>query len=206
MVAYIYQKLLDEGVRSGQTPAKTRGARNWFRNLARQTTGIQPNTILKTAPKVQLTRVPQVGFMYHFFYDPKHKETLPFYDRFPLIFPFKRGFTRQRAIEEGSFLGINLHYLPPQLRARLMDGLYTISTDKTFDENTRIRLSYEILNKASKFRFFKPCVKRYLVNRVRSRFVKINADQWDTALFLPTERFVKKSKSFVHRQSRRMLA
>ena len=206
MVAYIYQKLLDEGVRSGQTPAKTRGARNWFRNLARQTTGIQPNTILKTAPKVQLTRVPQVGFMYHFFYDPKHKETLPYYDRFPLIFPFKRGFTRQRAIEEGSFLGINLHYLPPQLRARLMDALYTISIDKTFDENTRIRISYEILNKASKFRFFKPCVKRYLVNRVRSRFVKINADQWDTALFLPTERFVKKSKSYVQRQSRKMLA
>ena len=206
MVAYIYQKLLDEGVKAGQTPARTSSARNWFRNLARQTTGIQPNTIIKTAPKIQLTRVPQVGFMYHFFYDPKTKDDLPFYDRFPLVFPFKRGFVRQRAIDSGSFLGINLHYLPPQLRARLMDGLYTISTDKTFDEDTRIRLSYNILNKASKFRFFKPCVKRYLVNRVRSRFVKINADQWDTALFLPTERFVKKSKSYVQRQSRKMLA
>jgi hypothetical protein len=206
LVAYIYQKLLDEGVRAGQVPARTVSARNWFRNLARQTTGIQPNTIIKTAPKIQLTRVPQVGFMYHFFYDPKTKDDLPYYDRFPLVFPFKRGFVRQRAIESGSFLGINLHYLPPQLRARLMDGLYTISTDKTFDENTRIRLSYNILNKASKFRFFKPCVKRYLVNRVRSRFVKINADQWDTALFLPTERFVKKSKSYVQRQSRKMLA
>ena len=205
MVAYIYQKLLDEGVRAGQTPAKTRSARNWFRNLARQTTGVQPNSILKTAPKVQLTRVPQVGFMYHFFYDPKMKKELPYYDRFPLIFPFKRGFTRQRAIQEGSFLGINLHYLPPQLRARLMDALYTISIDKKFDENTRIRISYEILNKASKFRFFKPCVKRYLVNRVRSRFVKINADQWDTALFLPTERFKKKSKQFVYRESRKAI-
>ena len=122
------------------------------------------------------------------------------------MFPFKRGFTRQRAIESGSFLGINLHYLPPQFRARLMDGLYTISTDKTFDENTRIRLSYNILNKASKFRFFKPCVKRYLVNRVRSRFVKINSDSWDTALFLPTERFRKKSKGFVQRQSRSMIS
>ena len=206
MVAYIYQKILDEGVRAGQVPGRTVSARNWFRNLARQSTGVQPNTILKTAPKVQLTRVPQVGFMYHFFYDPKHKETLPYYDRFPLVFPFKRGFTRQRAIQEGSFLGINLHYLPPQLRARLMDGLYTISTDKTFDENTRIRLSYNILNKASKFRFFKPCVKRYLVNRVRSRFVKINADQWDTALFLPTERFRKKSKSAVYKLSRKMIS
>ena len=81
-----------------------------------------------------------------------------------------------------------------------------ISTDKTFDEDTRIRLSYNILNKASKFRFFKPCVKRYLVNRVRSRFVKINADQWDTALFLPTERFRKKSKSAVYKLSRKMIS
>jgi len=205
LVAYIYQKLLEEGVRAGQTPARTRSARNWFRNLARQTTGVQPNTIIKTAPKVQLTRVPQVGFMYHFFYEPKMRDELPYYDRFPLVFPFKRGFTRQRAVEGGSFLGLNLHYLHPRLRARLMDGLYTISTDKKFDEDTRIRLSYEILNKASKFRFFKPCVKRYLVRRVRGRFVKINSDQWDTALFLPTERFRKKSKSFVFKESRKLI-
>ena len=206
MVAYIYQKLLDEGVRAGQVPARTVSARNWFRNLARQTTGVQPQTIIKTAPKIQLTRVPQIGFMYHFFYDPKMKDTLPYYDRFPLVFPFKRGFQRQRAIESGSFLGLNLHYLDPRLRARLMDGLYTISTDKKFDEDTRIRLSYNILNKASKFRFFKPCVKRYLVSKVRSRFVKINADQWDTALFLPTERFRKKSKSAVYKLSRKMIS
>ena len=205
MVAYIYQKLLDEGVKAGHAPAKTRSARNWFRNLPEQTRGSTPNQIVNTAPKVQLTRQPQIGFMYNFFYDPKLKDTLPYYDMFPLIFPFKRGFARARAIEGGSFLGINLHYLPPQLRARLMDALYTVSTDKKFDEDTRIRISYNILNKASKFRFFKPCVKRYLVNRVRSRFVKINADQWDTALFLPTERFRKKSKSFVYRQSREMI-
>ena len=204
MVAYIYQKLVEEGIRAGQVPAKTTTARNWFRSLAEQTSS-SPNQIINTAPKVQLTRSPEIGFMYHFFYDPKLKEELPYYDRFPLIFPFKRGFARDRAIEGGSFLGINLHYLPPQLRARLMDALYTVSTDKKFDENTRVRISYEILNKASKFRFFKPCIKRYLVNRVRSRYVKINSNQWDTALFLPTERFAKKSKGAVYRQSRSMI-
>jgi len=53
LVAYIYQKLLEEGVRAGQTPARTRSARNWFRNLARQTTGVQPNTIIKTNTNVK---------------------------------------------------------------------------------------------------------------------------------------------------------
>ena len=205
MVAYIFNSLLDEGLQAGKAPGLTLESRDWFRSLARNTVTASPAKITRTAPKAQIVRRPDLGFMYHFFYDPKMKDELPYYDRFPLVFPFKRGFTRQRAIEGGSFLGINLHYLPPQLRARLMDGLYTISTDKTFDENTRIRLSYNILNKASKFRFFKPCIKRYLVNRVRSRFVKINSDQWDTALFLPTERFVKKAKNSVYRQSRSMI-
>ena len=53
---------------------------------------------------------PFFGRLNMFFYDPKFKKTLPYYDRFPLVFPFKRGFTRQRAIEGGSFLGLNLHY------------------------------------------------------------------------------------------------
>jgi hypothetical protein len=59
-----------------------------------------------------------IGKMYTFFYDPKHKETLPYYDLFPLIFVVGPA--------AGGFLGINLHYLPPVLRAKLMDSLYQI--------------------------------------------------------------------------------
>ena len=205
MVAYIYQKILDEGVRAGQVPAKTRSARNWFRSLAEQTRGSTPNQIINTAPKIQLTRQPQIGFMYNFFYDPKMKDTLPYYDTFPLIFPFKSGFARARAIEGGAFYGINLHYLHPRLRARLMDALYTVTTDKTYDEETRIKAGFKLLNRASKFRFFKPCVKSYLLNRVRGRFVKINANAWDLALFLPTERFRKATKQKVFRESRKQI-
>ena len=201
-MASLFDTLQANAFRAG-IKARTRASRKWFstnvKNLQVSRSALLRDTALKT------TNVPVRGSMYMYFYDPKFKATLPYYDRFPLVFPFKRGFTRQRAIEGGSFLGLNLHYLHPRLRARLMDGLYTISTDKTFDEDTRIRISYNILNKASKFRFFKPCVKRYLLPRVRSRFVKINADQWDTALFLPTERFRKKSKSHVFRQSREII-
>ena len=55
---------------------------------------------------------------------------------------------------------------------------------------------------SSKFRFFRPCVKRYLLSNVRSRFIKINSDTWDLALFLPTERFIKANKTKVFRDSR----
>ena len=44
------------------------------------------------------------GEMYLFFYDPKFKNVLPYYDRMPLVLPF-------RVVNDG-FYGINLHYLP----------------------------------------------------------------------------------------------
>ena len=58
-----------------------------------------------------------------YFYDPKHKETLPYYDRFPLIImvgPAPRG-----------FIGLNLHYLPLATRAKFLDALLgTINNEK----------------------------------------------------------------------------
>ena len=72
----------------------------------------------------QATR-PFFGKMNMFIYAPKFAKKLPYYDTFPLVLPLER--------YSDGFLGINLHYLHPRLRARLMDGLYTISTDKTFD-------------------------------------------------------------------------
>ena len=197
--------MLEEGVKAGKVPALTRTSRNWFRDLARNKRSVTPQKIISTAPKAQMTRFPQIGFMYHFFYNPKTKDKLPYYDTFPLIFPLQNVFNRKRATSGGKFYGINLHYLHPRLRARLMDALYTVTTDKRFDEKTRLRINYNILNRASKFRFFKPCVKSYLMTNVRGRLVKINANAWDLALFLPTERFRKATKQKVFRESRKQI-
>jgi hypothetical protein len=132
--------------------------------------------------------------MYAFFYDPKHKQTLPFYDRFPLIFPVERA--------PGGFFGINMHYLHPRMRATLMDALYTVTSNKKYDETTRLRISMALLQNASKYRFFKPTLKHYLTRHVRSRFLIVESSEWDIALFLPTERFEKASKSKVWKDSR----
>lgn len=138
-----------------------------------------------------------VGRMYLFMYDPKTKEDLPYYDRFPLIFPFKR--------VQGGFYGINMHYLPHMLRAKLMDNLYSLTNNKTNDDTTKLRLSYALLNKAAKFKYFSPCVKHYLNTHVKTRFLWVPADQWETALFLPLERFQGATKQQVWRDSRRKI-
>lgn len=194
-MAIVFDDLLAKGVRKGELPARTASARDWYRKQAK---GVRstPEAMIKADPDRFRNQV-RVGSMYHFFYDPKHKKTLPFYDRFPLIFPFKK--------VPGGFLGINLHYLPLPLRAKLMDALYGLSTNDRYDEKTKLKLSYDILNSGSKYKWFKPCVKHYLTAHVKSRFLEVYSSEWDIALFLPTERFVKANKNKVHKDSREMI-
>ena len=132
--------------------------------------------------------------MYLFSYDPKMKEELPYYDRFPLVFPFQT--------TPDGFLGMNMHYIPHVYRARLMDNLYDLTNNEKYDETTKLRASYSMLNSAARYKYFKPCVKRYLYSHVRSRFLLIPSNEWDVALFLPLERFAKSTKNKVYRDSR----
>jgi hypothetical protein len=196
LTAYIFDKILSQGARQGLLPARSRKAREWFRDRAR-TTRMAPSTLVKESTARMREEI-TIGEMYFFFYDPKHKKTLPYYDRFPLIFPIKK-------LPDG-FIGINLHYLPPQLRAKLMDALYDISSDKRYDEKTKLRISYSILNATSRYKWFGPTVKRYLTSQIRSRFVQIESSEWDIALMLPMAKFQKATQDRVWADSRKAIS
>ena len=136
------------------------------------------------------------GKLYFVFYDPKHKKTLPYYDTFPLIIPIEK--------YKDGILGLNLHYLPPILRAKMLDSLYeTLSNDK-FDSRTKMVVSYQLLKGLSNTSYFQPCIKRYLGNHFRSRFIKVPAENWTSAVFLPTETFEKASSKEVWNKSRQI--
>jgi len=195
-MATTFDTILTRGVREGQIPARTDSARNWYRDAAGQRRRINERSLINSETSRFKSRM-RIGDMYMFYYDPKHKETLPYYDRFPLVFPIKKA--------EGGFLGLNMHYLPLPLRARLMDALYDLSLNQRYDETTRLRLNYDVLNSAAKFRLFKPCIKHYLMDHMDSRFWYIYPSEWDIALFLPLERFKKANKRKVQNDSRRMI-
>jgi len=195
MASKTFDEILAQGVRSGQLPARTQTSRDWFRNAARKTS-VTPEAVVR-GERAKYKNRTTIGKMYLFNYDPKTKDTLPYYDRYPLIFPVERA--------PGGFYGINMHYLPLTLRAKLMDKLYELSTDRRYDEKTKLKIGYQILKAASRFAPFKPTFKRYLSNHVRSRFIEISSSEWDIALFLPLERFAKASKTKVWADSRRMI-
>ena len=56
----------------------------------------------------------------------------------------------------------------------------------------------------SKIKRAKPTVHRYLNSKINSKFVLVNADEWEVALFLPVERFKKANKKQVWAHSREM--
>ena len=141
------------------------------------------------------TNRPLVGRMFLYQYDPKHKKTLPYYDRFPLIFMVDKA--------EGGFYGLNLHYLSPKWRAIFFDKLTDYTNNKKYNRNTRLNLSYDLLKGSSRLSAFGPCFKHYLTNHVKSRIIEVPANYWESVLFLPTEQFVKASAAKIWNDSRK---
>ena len=200
-MAKVFDDILLKGIRTGQVPGRTQDARQWYRDQAKalpkkNQTDRLIRELRTDSNRRQDTRF-LLGNMYLFAYDPKHKETLPYYDRFPLIFPINKA--------KGGFLGINLHYLPPPFRAKLMDELYTVMNNKAFNDTTRLTANYKILNSTTKFKAFKPCIKHYLNAQVRSKPAYINPTEWDVALFLPTQKFVGATATQVYADSRKII-
>ena len=193
MVAYVFDNILTRGMQAGQIPGRTRDARDWYRNAARNANVTPGRLIGQNTAKATTGTEP--GSMMLFNYDPKLKGELPYYDTFPLIFVVGPA--------EDGFYGLNMHYLPYKQRAMLMDALYELTTNSRYDNSTRLRLSYQLLKKASSYKLFKPCFKHYLHSNVKSRKILIDSVEWDIALFLPIQRFQKASASRVYSDSLR---
>jgi len=193
-MAYIFQTLANKGSTAGVTQNFSKESISWFRQNAANIRSVNAQKMLtdkSNATKIVTPR--DIGKMFMYFYDPKFKEVLPYYDKFPLIFLVN--------VDSQGFDGINLHYISPQLRARLMDSLYSLLNNTKYDNTTKLKISYQLLNNASKFKYFAPCYKRYLFSHVQSNFINVPVTNWDMAVMLPTERFAKANKSKVFKES-----
>jgi hypothetical protein len=177
------EKILDKHhVELGQLRTSSAG---WFQEQVKAMTsniGIRRPENLMRGDQADKSNKIFPGNMYMFIYDPKYKETLPYYDVFPLVFPFSE--------VKGGFYGINLHYLPYTLRAQLMGSLLELR-DSTGTEKAKLRLSWAKLNAISKHKLIQPCVKHYLYPHVQTTFKKIDHSDWATAMLLPAEKFTK---------------
>lgn len=166
----------------------------WYQDAVRKmASGLNTFAEVSRTDIGEFTNRLEPGNMYMFQYDPKYKETLPYYDRYPLCLPFDD--------ITGGFAGINFHYLPYGLRAVLLGNLLDF-TDKELTEKSKIEVSWSLLKNFGRFPQVKPSVKKYLYSQVQSRFVKIDPQHWKASIFLPTHEFEKKSIQQIYRESR----
>jgi hypothetical protein len=188
MAKSLFPKLDDQITRQGTIKSV-----RWYKdNLSSLFGKVSSKDLMKNTDR--LTTKIEPGRMYMFYYDPKLKDKLPFYDTFPLVLPFK-------SLTDG-FIGLNFHYLPYMARTALLNALLEFANNSKMNDNTRIMASWSILQNASTSKYVQPAVKRYLYNHVKSRFLAVHADEWATAIMLPVETFEKASKQQVWNDSK----
>jgi hypothetical protein len=167
----------------------------WFQTKIRKLRSITDTKLLSATDRLSSTVYPGAMCMYR--YDPKTKDELPYYDMFPLVLPF--------TVDSKGFTGLNLHYLPPILRLKLLERLLVISTNKNLEPVQRLRMSWSLLSNAARFPEVRPCVKRYLWNHCESKFFNVMPDEWSLVIFLPLEQFAFASTAKVWSDSRRQI-
>lgn len=165
----------------------------WYQNEVKNLTNLSGNNLLR-GNKALTSRL-VFGNMYLFLYDPKHKDTLPYYDRLPLVLPFNTA--------KDGFVGINLHYLPYLARFRILGALSEYVVNTKVSERTKIQVSWKILSSSARLAPVTACVKHYLFDHIQTRFLRINYSDWVTASQLPIEQFVGAKKTTVWNETRK---
>ena len=193
-MAYLIDRINAQLAREGLNPG-TDKARTWLRSKVKSLT-VNPNSLMKDATRQSNTiNRSLIGRMFFYFYDPKTKDTLSYYDKFPLTIPIE--------LYRDGFLGLNLHYIHPKQRIILLDKLSDYASNRNYDEKTKLRLSYQTLQSSASAFESTPCIKRYVFSHVQSRFMEIYANEWDIAALLPVEQFEKANKNKVWSDSRK---
>jgi hypothetical protein len=178
-------------------PEDVRNARVWFKDQIRDVlanpwglSNMVPDKLklrwwARKQPIMSLPKPTDIGKMFFYGYNPKTKDTMPYYDIFPLILMVK-------GLDNG-WQGLNLHYMPPKQRELLILNLMDRMSDTKLDKHTRLKMNYSMLKKVSKYRYFKPCFKRYLASHTTSSVRTIPFEYWPKAILLPVAKFKKSS-------------
>lgn len=190
-----FNHMTDAAIRS-----KTRGALKWYLSKIRTVRGgeavVSDNPDF--AAPVRSNHKPHVGGMFQIWYLAKTREKLPYWDAFPLIIPIE--------FYSDGFLGINLHYLPIQLRIKMLDKLMKYETQASTGGNgvrTYMKLSYPMLKAMKDLPAFNFCLKRYLYTQIKSKVIRIDSSAWREVAFLPTQQFQKQSETVVWADAKR---
>jgi len=187
---------VSDAIKTGTVGQEVRRSAQWFQDKIKGLKGEVKNRFsstnaakfyreaeTKVNPNV-LKRRAELGDLFCYYYNPKYRATLPYYDMFPMIMLI--------GAEKDTFLGINFHYLRPKWRAVLLDRV-----------SSKIGNGLPRWNKLRQIRQIAPTIKRYRFDHIMKRVIPIEENEQEIAIFLPTERFRKSAKAKVWAESER---
>jgi len=186
-----YKKLLEEeGIESN-----TKLSQEWFFDRIREINREQVDRqSIITNPPIRMATNQFVGRMYLFRYNPIGRQTLPYYDRFPLVILI--------SMQKEGFMGLNLHYLPMDLRQRLFYNLLNRASQSEFRWNTYLKIDYDYLRSKTLLRSHKACIKRYRYDQIYGRMANVPAPEWEIAVHLPLASWRKAGEGRIFKDSR----
>ena len=187
---------VSDAIKTGTVGQEVRRSAQWFQDKIKGLKGGLRNQFsstnaakfyreaeTKVNPTV-LKRRAELGDLFCYYYNPKYRATLPYYDMFPMIMLI--------GAEKDTFLGINFHYLRPKWRAVLLDRV-----------SAKLGSGLPRWSKLRQIRQIAPTIKRYRIDHIMRRVVPIEENEHEIAIFLPTERFKKSAKAKVWADSER---
>lgn len=160
-----------------QTP---QAAMQWFKDMIKGVRGSAGLRKRAAAHWFNPLKDPFLGGMFFYHYDPKTKDTLPYWDAFPLVIPV--------SMYDDGFGGLNLHYLPPGQRAQLLGALLKYKK-KAGTPQAYMKLSYNLLKNIVNAPGYKQCWHRYLTGHMRSNLISVVDEHWENAIMLPVQQF-----------------
>ena len=186
---------VSDAVRSGTVGKEVKRSAQWFQDKIKGLKGEVKNRFSSTnaakfyreSEKINdavFKRRVSLGDLFCYYYNPKYRKTLPYYDMFPMIMLL--------SAEKETFLGINFHYLRPKWRAILLDRV-----------TAKIGGGLPKWSKLRNIRQIAPTIKRYRFDHIMRKVIPIEEDEQEIAIFLPTERFKKSGKAKVWSESER---
>lgn len=138
------------------------------------------------------------GQMVFFKYKPQTDRFLgsnSAYDVFPLVVITE--------VYKDGFEGINLHFISRRWRRELFNAIEQFLPVRRMGDPslTRLGATYRRIKGPKKFKFFKPCYRRYVRGGFRRRPILIPSEFWDVLVDVDLALFVKGRKMGIRRMS-----
>lgn len=138
------------------------------------------------------------GQMVFFKYKPQDKKFLgsdSAYDIFPLCII--------TAVHRDGFEGINIHFLSQKWRRQLFDAMERFLPKRRAGDPslTRLGTTYARLDNPRKFKFFRPCYRRYVKSGFRKRPILIPSEFWNVLVDVDLALFAKGRKQQIRRMT-----